>query len=176
MAKQGAACRQFGCWLTQHLSENDKSKIWVKYYDHGDKTADCNVAAIKGFVGKEVCNGNRLADADVVLVRNGFARLLIEIEERPCSPKKILGDVLAHLMCDQYAVVRVGQRGRQDYLKVGKKETRLIIAGVLPSTGVRLEKVNSVIGPLITTPRTMRWLCRAWQAMRTKPNSTAPRT
>jgi hypothetical protein len=114
------------------------------YYDHGDTRSDPAVAATKGFFGSEVKSFNRLADVDILIgTATGAALVLIEIEERPSSPKKILGDILALLLCNGFAV-RVGQEQR---VFRPSPETRVIVAGVLPGAGHRLEKVEDVIGP-----------------------------
>ena len=60
-------------------------------------------------------------------------------------PKKILGDILAVLMCNRFAV-RVGGEQRTFGISPG---TRLIVAGVLPDQGYRLRKVEEVIGPRV---------------------------
>jgi hypothetical protein len=117
------------------------------YYDHGDTAVDASVAATKGFFGTDVKNLNRLADIDILIASpDRVARLLIEIEERPCSPKKILGDTLAVLLCSRFAV-RV--KGGEQQIFMISAETRLIVAGVVPDRGYRLRKIDEVIGPRI---------------------------
>jgi hypothetical protein len=109
--RQGLETGQFGRRLAERLQQSALHRDWVVYYDHGDTSVDSKVAATKGFFGTSVKNLNRLADVDILVASNdGIAQLLIEVEERACSPKKILGDVLATLLCNQFAV-RV--QGRQ---------------------------------------------------------------
>lgn len=67
----------------------------------------------------------------------------IEVEERGSSPKKILGDAVTIMMCNRFAVL---QSGIQRYFEVADT-SRLIVAGVLPAEGNRLEKVDRVIVP-----------------------------
>jgi hypothetical protein len=94
-ARPGYETAQFGRRLAASLQEMARYRDWVRPWRHECR---CHVAATKGFFGKAVKNLNRLADIDVLVASDdGKARLLIEIEERACSPKKILGDVLAAL-------------------------------------------------------------------------------
>ncbi|MCL5265522.1 MAG: hypothetical protein M1343_10110 [Chloroflexi bacterium] len=144
--RQGLETREFGRRLAAHLLTSAEHRGWFVYYDHGDATLDANVAATKGFFGTTVKNLNRLADIDVLVASpDGMAQLLIEIEERACSPKKILGDILAVLLCNQFAV-RV--QGHQQKFAISPS-TKLIVAGVVPDRGQRLLKVEEIIQPRI---------------------------
>jgi hypothetical protein len=117
------------------------------FYDHGDRS-ESNVAAIKGFCGDKVSNLNRLADVDVTVVSpdpDKRVRLLIEIEERECSPKKILGNIMAILICNRFAIRR---RNQQQYFDVDRC-THIVVAGALPPQGDRLKRIDRVILPRI---------------------------
>lgn len=140
----GMETGRFGEWLTGLLRRHPTENIQV-YYDHGDKTVHSNVAAIKAFAGEEVSNSNRLADLDVLVAKGDEALLLIEIEERPLSPKKVLGDVLAVMLCNRLAVL---VDGSQRYFKF-TPGTQLIIAGAVPDAGQRVSKIREVIAPRI---------------------------
>jgi hypothetical protein len=143
--KQGQETGAFGRWLTDYLRHPANREGSRVYYDHGD-SSEPNVVAIKGFFGAQVSNLNRLADVDVMVVsRDQRARLLVEIEERDCSPKKILGDIMAISMCNHFAVRESGQ---QRYFDVDCS-THLVIAGVLPPQGNRLQKVDEILLPRI---------------------------
>jgi hypothetical protein len=145
-ARQGQNTGAFGKWLTAYLKDAAAFRDFEVYYDHGDTAVDANVVAVKGFCGTVVTNLNRLADVDVIVVApNGNVCLLIEIEERPSSPKKYLGSMLATLICDRFAV-RIS--GSQRYFTVSDK-TSLIVAGVVPAAGHRLQKIEAVILPRI---------------------------
>jgi hypothetical protein len=110
------------------------------------RTCPDDVAAVKGFVGERVTNLNRLADIDYMLAdRDGNVRLLAELEERGVSPKKLLGDVLAIMMCRRCAVLCGSD---QRYFDI-TPDTELIVAGALPLEGNRLGKVNGVIQPRV---------------------------
>lgn len=99
--KQGYETGLFGSRLAKAISESAAHTGWRVYYDHGDTNIDSNVASIKGFFGEEVANLNRLADVDVLIgAPSGEAIVVIEIEERFSSPKQVLGNVLAALMCN----------------------------------------------------------------------------
>lgn len=70
-------------------------------------------------------NVNRLTDVGALIADSpGRALILIEIEERPSSPKKIVGDIFALAMSNHVAV----GRGDQAYFTIGA-HTRVIIAG-----------------------------------------------
>ena len=117
------------------------------YYDHGDTAIDASVAATKGFFETEDGNLDWLADIDILVASpDCIAQLLIEIEERPCSPKKILGDTLAILLSNRLAV-HVHREERMIF-KISP-DTLLIVAGVVPDSGHRLKTINDVIDPQI---------------------------
>jgi hypothetical protein len=141
-SKDGKQTGEFGFWLSQSLGENSQYSV---YYDHADKQEDSNVAVVKGFYGQQVANKNRLTDIDVMVINNENDEviLLIEIEETEMSPKKLLGDVFATLMCNRFAV-RKGSEQR--YFSISPK-TRLIVTGVLSSLGSGQEKIKNIIVP-----------------------------
>jgi hypothetical protein len=119
------------------------------YYDHGDPAIDTHVAATKGFFGTEVRNLTRLADIDIIVASpDQIAQLLIEIEERPCPPKKLLGDILAILLCNQFGV---RDHGEQRIFRISPV-TRLIVAGVVSSRGYGRRKIDEVIAPRLQAP------------------------
>jgi len=140
--KDGKSTGEFGNWLDQYLGLNSQYSV---YYDHGEKDKYPNVVAVKGIYGQKVSNKNRLVDTDVMVVNNEKNRviLLIEIEESEMSPKKLLGDIFATLMCNQFAV-RIGDE--QKYFRVSPK-TRLIVAGVMQNRGDGQEKIYKTITP-----------------------------
>ena len=142
--QQGIRTGQFGSRLASRVRGDPSLNGWVVFYDHGDRSLDAAVAATKGFFGSEVKNLNRLADIDVLVASpDEVAAILIEIEERAASPKKVLGDVLAILLCNRFAVRAMGV---QRAFRVSP-ETRLVVAGLVPDRGNRLRKIEQVIGP-----------------------------
>ncbi|GAB6147151.1 hypothetical protein [Desulfocicer niacini] len=145
MAQQGIETGSFGEWLTDYLKSTPGHGEYTVYFDHGsDKQKYPNVVAPKAFYGNEVSNLNRLADLDVMVVRpDGKVDLVIEIEERPSSPKKILGDVLALVLSNSVATKT---NGKQKYFKLCGK-TELVVAGIQPGKGRRLRKMSDVIEP-----------------------------
>lgn len=103
--KPGEKTGQFGRWLTEYIQSELPDKNYTVYYDHGDPTKYSKVAAIKGFLGEEVRNENRMADVDVMVAdEDRGIKLLIEIEESPISPKTLLADVFASLLSTKFAV------------------------------------------------------------------------
>jgi len=140
---QGQETDILGQWLTGYVRQSAALRKYEVFYDHGDRR-ESNVVAIKGFFGSEVTNLNRLADVDVMVVSpNQRVLLLIEVEERGSSPKKILGDAVAIMMCNRFAV---RQSGLQRYFEVAST-SRLIVSGVMPAEGNRIEKVDQIIVP-----------------------------
>ena len=139
---QGFETGQFGWRLTSSLEQSINHRGWQIFYDHGDRKNHANVATNKAFYGPNVENGNRLSDVDVLVVSpDGVVRLVIEIEERECVPKKIWGD-LAVLMCNQVAV---RMSGRAQVFQISPKETQVIVAGIVPDCGKRLTKIMGLM-------------------------------
>jgi len=140
---QGQETDVLGQWITEYVRQSPALRKYEVFYDHGD-SREANVVATKGFWGSQVTNLNRLADVDVMVVSpDQRVLLLIEVEERDCSPKKILGDAVTIMMCNRFAV---RQSGMQRYFEVANT-SRLIVAGVMPADGKKLEKVDRVIVP-----------------------------
>ncbi|MGD2177860.1 MAG: hypothetical protein PVG71_08565 [Anaerolineae bacterium] len=139
MNQQGIATARFGEHLVKEFGHR-----YIVYYDHGDPGKSGSVAACKAFYGtpgEGVCNVNRLADVDALIAdSNGRALVLIEIEERPSAPKKIVGDIFALAMSNHVAV----GSGDQEYFTIGS-DTQIVIAGVLSEKGALREKVETVI-------------------------------
>jgi hypothetical protein len=134
---------RFGCCLAARMDASTAHSGWHTYNDHGEAGLD-HVAAAKGFFGAAVKNANRLADIDILVASpDKVARLLIEIEERPTPPKKLLGDVMAILLCNQVAVH--AQSGQQTF-KI-TPATRLVVAGIISPKGHAREKLSDVIAP-----------------------------
>lgn len=142
--RKGARTGEFGKWLLQYVEGEARFRDCTVYYDHGDQAHDPHVCAIQGFCGDALVSSNRLADVDVVLAtQSGEILCLIEIEETSATPKTLIGDVFAILMCSRFAV-REG--GRRRYLEI-TPDTRLIVAGVGDAGGQQTEKVNEIIKP-----------------------------
>lgn len=122
----------------------EKYKQHIIYYDHGVTSENVNVVACKGFYGDEVKNANRLTDIDLIIAdSDGVLKVLIEIEERYCSPKKIIGDIFSIAMCNKIAI----RNGSPDF-KI-TNETILIIGGVVPTKGIRKNKIDNIISERI---------------------------
>ena len=132
-AQQGKITVEFGEWLTQQVS--DRSHRLEVFFDHGPHHNE-NVATIKGFVSPltapHATRENTLCQVDLAIVdhRSGHVQLLIEVEERYCSPKKILGDVFSALMCNWF---EVGPKGHYPALRPTSK-TKLLVFCVRKSS------------------------------------------
>ena len=143
-SKHGYLTGEFGYWLTQYLQNSSHHQKLAVFYDHGEKEDNPNVVAIKGFYGHQVSNKNRLADIDVMVVNNDKeVKLLIEIEESKMSPKKLLGDVFAILMCNQVSVTI--ENKRKDFCL--SSNSHLIVAGIVSSRGRGQDKIINTIMP-----------------------------
>jgi len=139
MPEKGIETGRFGRWLYDYCKSHDLP--YDVYYDHGDKATDPNVAVPKGFYGESVSNLNRLADVDIITVsKDGKAILLIEIEERPASPKKVLGNILAIMMCNKFAVK---VKRKQKYYQVNKY-THLFFGCLYKEKGFGKEKIENL--------------------------------
>lgn len=137
MSKMGAKTADFGDWLVDQVQP-----CYKVYYDHGNSSS-ANVASIKGFIGDEpVSNRNRITDVDLMIVEGAVVRVLIEIEERDVSPKKILGSLTASLICDRFAVR--DKSGKQLYFSPDQ-ETKFIVVGIAPDNGHRIEKLEKLL-------------------------------
>lgn len=142
--RAGARTGVFGEWLTTYLEGIAEYQDYLVYYDHADPIAHSNVVAIKGLYGNEVTRINQLAQVDVLVVKpNQEIVSIVEIEETPSSPKKILGDTFALLMCNRFSVHLLG---KHQYFKI-TPETRLIISGTIVIEGSKPEQLEKVIIP-----------------------------
>ena len=145
--KHGEQSGLFGQWLTERMRGNPEWQDYLIYYDHGDKAAQPNVVAIKGIYGEEVNSTTQLTQVDVMVAKpNREIMTLVEIEERPSSPKKLIGDVFTNLMCSQYSITI---NGEQHYFSI-KSETRLILAGIMNPKGNKFKQLERVIKPRIS--------------------------
>ena len=142
--KHGQESASFGQWLTGSLRENPKYQDYAVYYDHGDSVAQPNMVAIKGIYGEKVTSSTQLTQVDVMVAKpNREIVALVEIEESQCSPKNIIGDVFANLMCSQYSIL---ENGKHQYFSI-TPQTILIIAGIINLKGSKFAQLESIIKP-----------------------------
>ena len=100
--KHGKYTADFGKKLRQYYRTHKPSiDIW---YDHGDAETDCHVLKTQGFYNSEPSRITNLAEVDIMITKDKEILFLIEIEETQSSPKRLLGDVLALLMCNGFAI------------------------------------------------------------------------
>jgi hypothetical protein len=118
--KHGRYTAAFGKKLGQRLQKTDYT-VW---YDHGDPKTDPHVLKTSGYYGVELSNESKLAEIDIMITEGDRIRCLVEIEENPVSPKKILGDAFTICMCNGFAINKGGKR--KQYLF--DDETELLIA------------------------------------------------
>jgi hypothetical protein len=145
--KHGEQSGLFGQWLTDRMRGNPELQDHRVYYDHGDKAAQPNVAPIKGICGEKVTNSTQLTQVDVMVAKpNREIVALVEIEERPSSPKKLIGDVFANLMCSQYSITI---NGEQEFFSISP-DTVLIIAGIMDTRGKLPEQLQKTILPRLS--------------------------
>lgn len=142
----GIETGMFGTWLAKQVAMAMPDAGHRVFFDHGQSAIaggeDPVTVAIKGFYGEQVSNANRLADIDIAIVdANKRVKILIEIEERTASPKKIVGDVFAIAMCNHIAV-------KQNLFSI-TSETVLFVAGVVEPKGNKSFQLNKLIFPRI---------------------------
>jgi len=93
---RGLETTNLGKRLTQKLKKVDNSLI--VYIGHG---VSDDSKKIQGFMSKEINNGTRVADIDIMIATsNRDVLFLVEIEESSAAPKTILGDIFSILFCD----------------------------------------------------------------------------
>ena len=132
-------------WLGSMPSYQD----YLVFYDHADIETGAHPTVIHGFYGGRPTNANRLAEVDVMVATpSKEVVLVIEIEESQTTPKKLLGDVLAILMCNHFAARAAAATfaGEQKVFSV-TDQTQLIIASVAADHGSGQKKINEVIVP-----------------------------
>ena len=66
---------------------------------------------------------------------------IIEIEERPSTPKKIIGDIMTLALCNRFYIKQNGEP--QDF-KI-THDTRLVVAGITPPEGSKLPQLCNII-------------------------------
>lgn len=87
---------------------------------------------------------SHISELDILIgSRDKKAQILIEVEERSCSPKKILGNLFASLLCDRFEVKT--KDGPVCFMVTS--ETRLIVCGIQPGHGKRIDKIDRTIVP-----------------------------
>lgn len=110
------------------------------YYDHGIKDVDPHVAKPLGFYGKYVKNLNRITDTDILIGHGNKVILLLEIEERHASPKKVLGNIFANMMCNRYAIKRNDCHAYYDITD----HTKLILSLLYKEKGYVKQKITNI--------------------------------
>lgn len=146
----GVETGKFGRWLTEQLAVVKPELNYRVFFDHGqlhnEGAGKPETVAIKGFYGEQVSNANRLADIDIAVVNaNNRVKILIEIEERESSPKKIVGDVFTIAMCNHIEV----KLEKRSHVFAITSETTLIVAGVINPKGSKLAQLQEVLSPRI---------------------------
>lgn len=154
MSRAGKKTGEFGKWLYHQCRENyPQFKV---YYDHGEKNHDPNVSVPMGFFGDNISQKNRLTDCDVLVglssEENSKAVLLIEVEQgsnkrgldtRSVSPKTVLGDILASMLSERFAIKTTHPNSPHDYYQVDE-ETLLIIAFPYNERGYTYPKMKMI--------------------------------
>jgi hypothetical protein len=151
-AQDGIYTGRFGEWLTKYIQNSTRFRNFPFYFDHGNQQQWPNVAAIKGYYGENLSRQSQLAQVDMMIASPEHEIvLLIEIEENPSSPKKIVGDVFTILMCNHFAV---RSQNVQHTFQI-TPATRFVFAGWAMGEGSKLDQLYKVISPRIqnfTTP------------------------
>jgi len=108
------------------------------FFDHGKKGIK-NVCECKGVIGQTLNHETRIAEFDIVILKNKELFCIIEIEESgTLSPKKIFGDYMALSLIDTI------------FLKDNKplavdQSTFRIIAGLYNEKGNSSNKIDNIL-------------------------------
>jgi hypothetical protein len=144
--QNGIQTGKFGEWLTTFLEQRLDFDGYQVFFDHGDRMAHSNVGVIAGCYGERISRKNQLTQADILIANpSDEIILLIEIEERQSSPKKIIGDVFTTMMCNQYAI---NLKGLKKIFKITSR-TQFIFAGWTSDKGSKVAQLQEVISPRI---------------------------
>jgi hypothetical protein len=86
--------------VAERLAAYYGKKGYKVIHDHGPKKED--VGHIVSWLGEVEKRAEELSQLDIAIIKRdpGDLYALIEIEEERASPKKLLGDVFATLLCD----------------------------------------------------------------------------
>lgn len=159
MVRSGIKTGNFGKWLYEYCKCNFPH--FKVYYDHGEKINDPNVKVPMGHYSEEVRRGTRITDCDILVgipsEPKGKAVLLIEIEQgsqsrtskkRSVSPKTVLGDVIATMLCDGFAIKKdKGEKGENPHEKYEiTNDTKLLIAFPFNDKGYSKDKMDELEG------------------------------
>lgn len=109
------------------------------YYDHSSHTRHRIrlYASEWGF-----SNATTLADVDLLIIIDGKPSIIIEVEERPSVPKKVLGDLVAPLLADRIRVPERQARGGDPDMPL--EGTHLILAQRMKGEGAGPAKTEMV--------------------------------
>ncbi|MCZ6688076.1 MAG: hypothetical protein O7H41_00530 [Planctomycetota bacterium] len=101
-------------------------------HDHGD-SRDPDVLRPTSYMGRQYGADATLSGLDIVLVRNGRASIIIEVEESYVRPKIVLGDIFGVVLAD---------RIRIEGEPIPVRNSLLIVALVVTDKGERARKYD----------------------------------
>ncbi len=104
--KQGFHTRNIATKLRENFKRDHPRYSGIRvYFDHGNKGRNKTVCRPIAYMGRRYGADATLAGLDIVLVQDGSACLLVEIEEDPSTrPKTIVGDIFATLLSDNIRI------------------------------------------------------------------------
>jgi hypothetical protein len=158
MVRAGEKTGKFGKWVVEYCKDHfPELKV---YYDHGNKEEDeDHVKVPMGHYGEEVRRRTRITDCDILVglpgEPTGEAVLLIEVEQgsasktsgkRSVSPKTVMGDVIATMLCDGFAIKKEDyQKGEDPHEKyIITDKTALLIAFPYNDKGYSKDKMEEL--------------------------------
>lgn len=135
MKKQrGKETEKLGKKLTKYVKKSH-STVQV-FYDHGTSKKK-NVGRIMPYLRQAEYNRlSTLSGIDIMITRKNRVVILIEIEERGASPKKIIGDIL-----NIFFAKNVRFKGNIDY---DIKNTTVLICSKVKTGGLSAKKTEEI--------------------------------
>jgi hypothetical protein len=128
--------------IGEELGKEEEYKDFSVYHDHGPEGE--NRGNIPAWIGTDKVphNYNQLALLDIAMVKDGQARILIEIEETSAKPKTLLGDIFATVFADHIGFSKQ-IRPEDDGWKTGACATLIVM--VKGDHDIRLERLKAKI-------------------------------
>ena len=150
--KNGEYTAEFGEELTEELEPYTNFQV---YYDHGDKS-EPNVGHITPYFRDKEYNGSTtLSNVDILITRKTDdvekPIIIIEIEEAPSSPKKILGDIFNLFFAGSVRFRLNNNEGKDFQLN----KTHLIVGTVVKSDNA-LRKIDNISREIIEFKRLIK--------------------
>ena len=136
--------KMFGMWLADYLAGIPQYEDYLVHCERARGEPKLSVMEARRGLRGPANMESRLADVDVMVAKpNKDLVVLVQIETEVASPKRILGAVLAILMCNRLALELDGV---QQYYKIGP-ETKFVLAGTMTTGAYAVRRIKETIWP-----------------------------